>query len=46
VSVEVFEWVDDHVGSNEIAKVDGVWVQMTHDATSDGVLISTKEPDP
>jgi len=28
-----------HVGSDETARVDGVWVQMTHDATSDGVLI-------
>jgi hypothetical protein len=46
ISVEVFEWVYDHVGSNETAKVDGVWVQMTHDATSDGVLISAKDPGP
>jgi hypothetical protein len=46
ISVEVFEWVYDHVGSNETAKVDGVWIQMTHDATSDGVLISAKDPGP
>ena len=46
ISVEVFEWVYDHVGSNETAKVGGVWVQMTHDAKSDGVLISAKDPGP
>jgi hypothetical protein len=46
ISVEVFEWVYDHFGSNETAKVDGVWIQMSHDATSDGVLISAKEPGP
>ena len=44
ISVEVFEWVYDHVGSNETAHVDAVWVQMTHDATSDGVLISANDP--
>ena len=46
ISVEVFEWVYDHFGSNETAKVDGVWIQMSHDATSDGVLISAEEPAP
>jgi hypothetical protein len=44
ISVEVFEWVYDHFGTNEAAYVDGVWVQMSHDGTSDGVLISAKEP--
>ncbi len=46
VSVEVLEWVYDHFGSNRTAYVDGVWVQMSHDATSDGVLISTEEGRP
>jgi hypothetical protein len=41
ISVEVFQWVDDHFGTNDSAAVGGVWMQMTHDATSDGVLIST-----
>jgi hypothetical protein len=46
ISVEVFEWVYDHFGSHETAYVDGVWVHMSHDATSDGVLISTEEVGP
>ncbi len=46
VSVEVFQWADAHFGSQAIAKVGDVWVQMTHDASSDGVLISTKQPGP
>ena len=43
ISVAVFSWVYDHFGSNETAQVDGVWVQTTHDAESDGFLISTKD---
>jgi hypothetical protein len=43
ISVEVLEWVYDHFGLNETAHVGGVWVRMTHDATSDGVLISARD---
>jgi hypothetical protein len=46
ISVEVLEWVYDHFGFNETAYVGGVWVQMTHDATSDGVLISARDISP
>jgi hypothetical protein len=41
VSVEVVQWVDDHFGTNDTATVGGLWMQMTHDDKSDGVLIST-----
>jgi hypothetical protein len=46
ISVEVLEWVYNHFGFNETAHVGGVWVQMTHDATSDGVLISARDISP
>lgn len=46
VSVEVFEWVYDHFGTNQTAYVGGVWIQMSHDAKSDGVLISAQDPRP
>lgn len=38
----VQDWVYDSFGSNKTAFNSGVWVQVTHHATSDGVLISTK----
>jgi hypothetical protein len=46
ISVEVFQWVYDHFGTNDTAEVGGVWMQMTHDDKSDGVLISTDPASP
>lgn len=44
--VDVWEWAESHFGSNDAARVGNVWVQMTHDANSDGVLISTRHVGP
>jgi hypothetical protein len=46
ISVDVISWAGDNFGSNETAKVGGVWVQTTHDAKSDGLLISTEHIGP
>jgi hypothetical protein len=46
ISVEVWQWAEGNFGSNETAMVGGVRVQMTHDAKSDGVLISTEDVGP
>jgi hypothetical protein len=46
VGTEVYAWVADRVQSdavsNETEEVGGVWVQTTHDASSDVLLMSTE----
>lgn len=46
VGTEVWQWAESHFGSNDAAWVGDLWVQMAHDATSDGVMISTKQLGP
>jgi hypothetical protein len=50
VSTDVHAWVADRVGAdavgNETEQVGGVWVQTTHDARSDVLLMSTEPLDP
>ena len=50
MGTEVYEWVADRVQtdavSNETDEIGGVWVQTTHDARSDVLLMSTEPLDP